>query len=369
MDKKNNNYNKITGKEITRLIENIKITIEVLINLPYDKYPNHSDHFKLLPQSLELLQKIENNVKQYITINEFSNKTIDFYSNLYTYLTGIYNIFQKNNTFMSIYKNFYTKDLTKNTLSSEILCQALEKCMQENSLSIPKITTSLMNDLTNSIFLTENSLLSANSDMISNLKEKTTLLEGQLQTLQKNSHLLYDDQNKVKANASNFALCKEFNKNYWIYLVLSFLFLIIPSAIIIYIIIAPNIFPEFSFLINKLTDALLGRYDTHIYEYLVSLIIFIPKVALFLWLLWFLCKKHFYYSYLSDDYKFKTAVAMTYIRYRDEIKNFNDDEEMLEHLYKSVLSNITKNPVDNCPKDINMPYSEFIKLIKDIIKK
>lgn len=86
-----------------------------------------------------------------------------------------------------------------------------------------------------------------------------------------------------------------------------------------------------------------------------------PVVISFLWLAWFFSKKHFYYSHLENDYKYKIDLSTTYYGYKQECERLKNNEEMSQYLYERVLYNITKNPLETLPKGANMPYSELIQ--------
>lgn len=268
-----------------------------------DIYYIGSDNKSLFPVLDE--QKLSTNLHLLIKyIENYSNEDYPiFFSNLYKYIYSINNYCL--NFLIACKLYLLEKDTVKLNISNEEIYNRIDK--------IPPF------------------------EHINELKKSFNILKTDIDKTHKD----------FETYANTKALAESFNKRKTAYKIATYIFLTLMIMSLIGIV----------YEVKSVISSFLETRDKDI------LFINTPILIVLLWCAWFFSKKHFYYTHLESDYKYKIDLSSTYYKYKEECETFNDkiNEEMRKYLYERVLYNITKNPLETLPKGANMPYSEIIQ--------
>ncbi len=85
----------------------------------------------------------------------------------------------------------------------------------------------------------------------------------------------------------------------------------------------------------------------------------IPVIASAVWLGWFCSKQYGFTTRIREDYSYKYAISLAFEGYKNEAREI--DEELLQHLIKLTIFNISKSPVTifDTKNNHGTPYNEM----------
>lgn len=97
-----------------------------------------------------------------------------------------------------------------------------------------------------------------------------------------------------------------------------------------------------------------------------------PLFMILIWFTWFCSKQFSYTKQICDDYEYKYLLSMSYLSYRNEVKEMCEGEEckaLVVKLLDSVIKNIATSPVVVVKADCHTPFAEIFTAIKNTFAK